>query len=581
MADKKINRIRIHPAIGVARLGNSPDKCFLGPEVPGIYPDATKYRDEEFRLKRQAARFRLFAYDEHDKVIGEITCDDPRVASIRWTVHLSNTKAAGRRFEGILHQNARLRNEHFSRESLVLDPGEAHIDAVRQRPRNKDDLSRLDAKLAGGPKVDLYCDRFMNKKFPERLKLGTLVTDESGRLLVLGGHGRSASPTGISINEADGDFSFANHDGWYDDTSDGCVRASITWRSHFKHIPTNAEPSWVIVAPPKYAPSLECVITLYDVLYQVALDKLCDPECAEFRKRVLESGHLARLMTPRRPPSFEQDVYPILRRAYDMRWVFARAEVGHEEQIDFALLSRKTTPQALRQHIFRQFRVPSHNPKAPGSGTGRMPYIWSDLFLMDGLEDNSHPVNATLTRHQFEIMESWASGDFDADWTEPKSPKEEITPEGLARAALDPCVGAAFFPGIETSFHIRDKFGYVEPFRLDTNQIKPGDVTQQMSIPWQSDFVDCNDGDLPLVWWPTQRPIDVRIENGDSNGPFVRWARDFRRGTTDLTPGEMVRDWWRLGLLRSTPTGKRVVEIDRVNDLAVKPTRNRAQKGRL
>src|SRR6476659_5255186 len=73
MADKKIKKIRIHPAIGVARLGNSPDKCFLGPEVPGIYPDATKYRDEEFRLKRQAARFRLFAYDEHDKVIGEIT----------------------------------------------------------------------------------------------------------------------------------------------------------------------------------------------------------------------------------------------------------------------------------------------------------------------------------------------------------------------------------------------------------------------------------------------------------------------------------------------------------------------------
>jgi L-Lysine epsilon oxidase N-terminal/L-lysine epsilon oxidase C-terminal domain len=579
MRNRTIKKIRIHPAIGVARLGNSPDKCFLGPEVPGIYPDATKYRDKEHCLKRQAARFRLFAYDEHDKVIGEITCDDQRVASIRWTVHLSNTKAAGPRFEGILHQNGRLRNERFSRESLVLDPGEGHIDAVRQQPRNDDDLFRLDAELARGPKVDLYCERFMNQDFPVKLKLGTLITDESGRLLVLGGHGQSASPTGIGINEAGGDFSFANHDGWYDDTSDGYVRATITWRSEFKHIPANADPSWVIVAPPKYAPSLESVITLYDVLYQVALDKLCgQPECEEFRKRVFESDHLKRLMTPKRIPSFTEDVYPVLRRAYDMRWVFARAEVGHEEEIDFARLSRKDAPQALRQHIFRQFRAPSHNPRVPGSGTGRMPYIWSDLFLMDDSADNPHPVNATLTRHQYEIIRSWACGDFDDDWTESGTPKEKMTPEGLDRAALDACVGAAFFPGIETSFHIRDKFAYVEPFRLDENQVKPGDVTRQMSVPWQSDFVDCNDGDLPLVWWPAQRPIDVRLENSDSKHAIVRWARNFQRSTTDLTPGEMVRDWWRLGRLR--PTEKGVVEIDRVDHPNGEPRRKKARKKR-
>ena len=30
-----IDSIRIHPAIGIARLGNSPDEYFIGPEIPG------------------------------------------------------------------------------------------------------------------------------------------------------------------------------------------------------------------------------------------------------------------------------------------------------------------------------------------------------------------------------------------------------------------------------------------------------------------------------------------------------------------------------------------------------------------
>ena len=34
-----------------------------------------------------------------------------------------------------------------------------------------------------------------------------------------------------------------------------------------------AEAAWVLVAPPKYAPSLQSVVTLYDVLYQLALDR--------------------------------------------------------------------------------------------------------------------------------------------------------------------------------------------------------------------------------------------------------------------------------------------------------------------
>ena len=66
----------IHPGIGIARLGDSPDDYFVGPEAPGCAPMLAKpdspgasdgqYKDAEGHIKRQGARFRIF----------EITADD-------------------------------------------------------------------------------------------------------------------------------------------------------------------------------------------------------------------------------------------------------------------------------------------------------------------------------------------------------------------------------------------------------------------------------------------------------------------------------------------------------------------------
>ena len=524
-------KIRIHPAIGIARLGNSPEEYFIGPETPGVYPDVNRYRDSKMRLKRQGARFRLFAYrGRGDKHAREINIDDPTVKSIQWTVHLVNSKAAGRRFEGILHDHAPWRNKKHRRNSLVLDGKPASVEGINQ-------------------KLDIYyCKKFIGKDFSDPLKLGTLRTDSKGRLIVLGGHGRSGSLIKSSLDK-DGD-DFANHDYWYDDTSDGWVRATITWKNGRKSvIETGA--AWVIVAPPKYAPSLESVVTLYDVLYQKALDE-----------KLIKGDPKIDPLAPKETPSFADDIYPVLRRAYEMKWVFARAQVGHEDEIDLAQLSRSGFKKlCLRaKHIFDQFREPCDSPIKPGSGTGRMPYIWSDLFDMNARPDNLHPVNASLTRHQYEVMKKWSAGTFTN--TRSKRTSRKVTPLGLDRAALEPCVGAAFFPGIETSFHIRDKFKYIEPFRLDQRSVKPGEVTQQMSLPWQTDFVDCSDGDAPLVWWPAQRPVDVWIARDTDP---VRWARNFKLGTKDLKPEGMVEEWWRLGLLKRTRDG--VYEAHRIQQL--------------
>lgn len=51
---------KIHPAVGITRVGNSPDDFFIGPELLG--QDVTPQgglKDNQCRLKRQAARFRI------------------------------------------------------------------------------------------------------------------------------------------------------------------------------------------------------------------------------------------------------------------------------------------------------------------------------------------------------------------------------------------------------------------------------------------------------------------------------------------------------------------------------------------
>src|SRR5258708_30610407 len=74
---------KIHPGIGIARLGNSDTEFYLAPETPaglpfecdgngnqrfapdGITPVlVTTFRDGEGRIKRQAARFQVFVYDD-------------------------------------------------------------------------------------------------------------------------------------------------------------------------------------------------------------------------------------------------------------------------------------------------------------------------------------------------------------------------------------------------------------------------------------------------------------------------------------------------------------------------------------
>jgi hypothetical protein len=502
-----IETIKIHPAIGIARVGNSPTGVFIGPERPGTNTRPKGgFKDAQGRIKRQAARFRLFGYDSKGKLVKEITAKD---ASVSWTAHLANSKAAWKRFVG-LNPNSPLRNASVTnRNSLVIDPG----------PRS----------LSGPNKTASFdTGTFLGSLVP----LGEMRTDRQGHLLILGGFGSSGSPIHAPFYTPRNDF--ANRDGWYDDVSDGPVTATVTLKASGKTF--NAVPSWVICAPPKFAPPIDNIITLYDTLLQVAMDKLG-------------------LKLPAKP-SFTNDIYPILQRALNMKWVNQLKKMhkanmppprppndrGHADAVWGKIIPPPSSAVA-RKFIFDKLRDPALPPQQ-SSDPADMPMIWSDHYPANG--------NQPLTKIQYRYMKKWKDGNFIDDWSGPPKPPKKITPAGLDRTGLESCVGAAFFPGIETSWLLRDTYKFSEPFRLDHVSLQPGDLTKQMSVPWQSDFYACKQ-EGELAWWPAQRPDDVFPEGG---GGQARWTRKHID-----SPSSMVKNWHKLGFV--VKKGSKYVETER------------------
>lgn len=145
---------KIHPAIGIARVGNSPDEFFIGPERIGEHPNPQGgFKDAQCRVKRQAARFHIYAHHD-DGTVEEITDAE---ADITWTAHLVNKKAAN---PG--------RGNTESAADLTIDPG--------ARTLNGPDQHKLfdtgTIKFSGVSAVTV--------------PLGEVRSDDQNRLLVFG-----------------------------------------------------------------------------------------------------------------------------------------------------------------------------------------------------------------------------------------------------------------------------------------------------------------------------------------------------------------------------------------------------------
>lgn len=601
---------RIHPSIGIARLGDSELGYFLGPELPGIPPlPRAGTGEQSFRdsgIKRQAVRFRVYQYevgaDGQCTVVRELTLDEPDVANIRWTVHLANTKASFQRFEGALGdptavppitppgtpptRNATIKGEEERRRRLEINPCARSIGGrgvttgatFAPTPSSTRETWPTVDDTPGGAKVIDY--------------LGELHTDDTGRLLVLGGHGQSGHGVrgGPLI-----DTNFANYDGWYDDVSDGPVSAEI----HFKdggrvQVGGWTEPAcldgkpqsheggaWVVVAPPKFAPHLDPVISLYDRMVDVAVKSLPLDNNTAYDIVGTPLWRLKQVKTnPGYRPSFTHEIQPLLRRAFESRFVFGEAASNHYSIAPevWAILADPNQIPDARSFIFRYLRPPS-GVTVPDGWTASMPMLFGDQYWGDQFDGLEAPDGEflSLTATQYEVLRRWSEGHFDGDWNdEPAPPDATVTADGLDRAALQAAIGGAFFPGIEVSWLIRNPAVYAAPFRIRHHEtIKAGHFTRQMAVPWQADFFDCSKDTITyntsapdpalqltdvMTWWPTHRPDDVLIR---SSSDRVSWARDSDGADID-TKEKFLIEWRRLGFVVDTAGDRsRFEEVDR------------------
>ena len=547
---------RIHPAIGIARVGNSKSECFIGPEVPfPAGPPPGGYRDAQGHLKRQAARFRIYGYDSAGRVVGEITSAD---AEITWTVEVANKKASWYQYD----------------MALDLKPEASGVQSARRNSQVKNE-DRIKLMIRPDP-VTIYGNdqtsaAFNGKFFDTDVYLGELRTDDAGRLLFLGGFGVAASPfAGYTL------VTYSSNPGWYDDTSDGPVDATVKIGDR----EITCDGAWVVTAPPAYAPDVIGVVTMYDLVYDT----------------------LAGTVFPSPgKPSFTRDILPIFQRLANLQWVNTGffVQFGFGAPNDFLrpdLLKRLAAPgneyKELRNQILYMFR----NPNAAMFQPWQWPPIYGDALKVEPIEDISPRGALSLTPTQYTFLTKWMNGNFGADYDSGQTPILSVDaypvaeqPDTLDCAALTFCLGGPFHPGCEMTWPMRvanmfrGKFrlrrrpeGFMDPDYGDfLNQVValgnsgplsasgPGDLTKWMSVPWQADTASCQQGYPPFetaqggpfnvdpylpTFWAPRAPNEVLTDDDyqiimDNKTPLPDRVSAFNRR----------RDWTRNLFTSSTP----------------------------
>jgi L-Lysine epsilon oxidase N-terminal/L-lysine epsilon oxidase C-terminal domain len=290
-------QFRVHPSVGMARIGQSTDWYFVGPEVPrfiqeqyvnlrhrphplrhpattnpnAAQPDPGRYRDKSTPtplIMPQAARFRVFAYiyDRGQNEPYKVMELKPEHAEIAWTVTVANAKAV-------------------KRESGVST-------VVPNEPGPKPLFTKISS-----PHTNCQTGMLPN------LAWLTLEKDDTnkptGRLHVIGNEGKAEGgplpppPTPTAPFPA----VYLYQNGWQDTAADGSVVAIVEPKAAFtslfpgsKYLITGqtdpvdlppdgkvaALPAWVVVNLPDYVPDMGHFVSLWDLALGQAWKQVVD-----------------------------------------------------------------------------------------------------------------------------------------------------------------------------------------------------------------------------------------------------------------------------------------------------------------
>lgn len=577
----------VYPPLGIARVGNYKseasdfeDDFLVTTETvggPATLMDGSPAETElDFRgadgaIKRCAARFRVYA-NLLDGTVVELTLDT--VDRIEWRVSIANLKAGWYEFNQAMDLPPKFVKDAARRNETLPLPDQDRRKMLDIVPAARSIAGRSVSGVSYQFGDGLFCG--------SPVYLGEVRTDEAGRLLVLGGRGLSGS-----FPAERRPVTFANNEGWHDDVSDGPVRATV----HFADGSTlEAEPGYVAVTPPNFAPGLTGLVTMDDTVREV----------------FIAQKWLRRPATT----SFAADVYPIFARMTGLQWVnhgffMLHGHGGPLDAEDGEILAKlrdgRAAAAAWRREVFALFRT---QEDSFAEDKGALPEIYGDATGEGGVEWPCLAVNATQYGH----LERWAAGQFDDDWpgAPPAAPNfASLSPfeqvHHLERAALHDCLGGPFHPGIELTWTMRIPYVWTKPYRLKVldgdgparqgwgdvltaavctgtggpyDGLAAGALTRFLGVPWQTDGASCNSQadyrpsyflSMPTFWGarvPDQVLSSESFVRVSANakagktaqtwkhfGTRVDWLRDVRGNSYFDRIAHMVAEWQKLGMV--------------------------------
>ncbi len=619
---------RVHPAINFARMGTSDDYYYSpetsagmplpGTDVTGGLPispatgdfiTSDDLRDASGALKRQAARFRIYAYP-HDgadtypngggvEIVPGPQADGRLLTDIIWTVHLANKKSAFFNVVNSLGVNAfadgklpQLRNSGVYGDvdaparltQLMIDPGPRAI-----RSGGSANFDRASTPSYGSGAQIVACPDYP-KTFPQDSNselfeptgpldsLGEIRVDAQGRLLVLAAKGRTAAQFdeyGQPI-QLTGDL---NNVGWWDDGADGPVSATLVFADGSTE---SVFGGWVVCCDPGFAPQIRNVVSVWDDVYDAWVREL------DLQPELCRKGKF----NPKYKPAFESQIRPMFRAAILQRWTVNLPQLAlrAHEAVNRISAGDKPNDTILAGLTFIR------NPNLPDETNVGVPLM--PLSLGDAGQ-----AFLAVRKTQYFFLDQWSRGRYLAEGA-PLGPGEQ-----LDYAALSNCLGGRYVPGIEVSYPVRQTDIYMTdwretgsgPFRIkhqpldyatakagtpflsggwiplrnDNRGLQPGDLSKFMAVPWQTDYNSCsihktsintsgvntsNGNPYLLYWsWPSQRPDAVYIADQVIQNvlPPQQWSvrgpgtltNDPSSSSTFQQALQAVKQWDRIGIV--------------------------------
>ncbi|WP_299817316.1 LodA/GoxA family CTQ-dependent oxidase [uncultured Roseibium sp.] len=500
---------RVHPAVGMARVGNS-EEFYLGPETmaglplgtgektggipirPGTESDtitSSELRDNTGAFKRQAARFKIFQYPEtgsESYPTGQGTeikigskVDGKTVTNIVWTVHVANKKA----------NTFKTENNRLAPDDLIIAGYEnGKLPPIRNAPggtQPTDPLSVLNdptrvskltidpgpRTISGKNTAKVGIDKVTGASWWDGSAVAPLPNypkvfpdDSFAKLDCPVG---PIDTLGEMQTDSDGRLlvvgAYGRACAWYDEQGkpyplddfvdnngwfDDTADGPVSAALVFDDQSTaEVQGAWVVSTDPSYAPQTLNVVSLWDEFYDTFVREL------DLVPDLYASGSFNSAYKP----AFPDQIQPIFVAASLQQWntnLPSFAAGAHDSVGGITATEDPGSTPVAGLNIIRDPNVTGQS-----SDTHKMPLSLGDQgqsFL-------------SLSLTQYFILQQWNAKNFSA------AAGPDLGPgEALDKAILVNCLGGRFSPGIDMTFIVRQPDLYIRnwqtsgsgPFRI-------------------------------------------------------------------------------------------------------------------